>query len=92
MKGKPIISEITLNLNKTRTLLEKWPDLIFAEENTYEIGNDIKLLKGIVRLGHLPTLNYMMIPLESLPLTKEFLTEASKAFYYHKIKSDQSID
>jgi len=87
MKGKKIFSEEFKNLKKTRKLLEEFPDLIFAEEDTFDIHDEIKLLRDVVRIGHLPTLKYMMIPTDSLPLTKEFLKNACKAFATKKMES-----
>ena len=87
MKGKQTNFEEFKNLNLLRKLIKTFPNLILAEDETYEITDELTLLKGIVRIGHLPTLKYMMVPIGSLPLTKEFLKGACKAFMTKKCDS-----
>jgi len=87
MKGKPVAFEEFKNMNILRKLISSFPNLILAEDETYEITDEVTLLRGIVRIGHLPTLKYMIVPIESLPLTKEFLKAATKAFFTKRCDS-----
>lgn len=60
--------------------IKKQPDFILADDFSYEFRDrKLRYTKGRVRIGHLPTLRYLVIPTHSLPLPRDFFRRSTKS-------------